>query len=303
MTGEADGEGGDPDWIEARLAAPADQVDTLEEALTGAGAAVVTVAGADGEPNFEPGRVWRQNLVSALFPAHAVPGDLEQRLAAALGTRVALEWVPVEGMDWAHAWKAHFHAFPVGERLWVRPSWVTAEPPPGRVELVLDPGMAFGTGQHGTTRLCLEWLDGHIDADEAPAVLDLGCGSGILAIAAAKLGASRVLAVDNEPQALEATRANAEINGVGECIEVADADGALAGQAPFPRVVANILSQTLMELADHITAQVAPGGELALSGILVEHAERVRGAFPGIRWTGQADDGEWVRLDGVRKGE
>lgn len=292
----------DPDWIEARLLAAREQVDAVEEALMAAGASVVTVSGADDEPNFEPGRVWGQNLVSGLFAADAVPPDLEGRLAAVLGTRVPLEWVPVEGLDWAHAWKAHFHAFPVGQRLWVRPSWVEASKPEGRVELVLDPGMAFGTGQHGTTRLCLEWLDARIDPEQAPEVLDYGCGSGILAIAAAKLGASRVLGVDNEAQALEATRANAIANGVEDRIEVAEVPGGLAGRGPFPQVVANILSQTLMELADEITAQVAPGGDLALSGILKGHADRVQAAFPEIRWTGQADDGEWVRLDGIREG-
>ncbi|HKJ70198.1 MAG TPA: 50S ribosomal protein L11 methyltransferase [Gammaproteobacteria bacterium] len=302
MSAGRSGPGAEPDWIEARLAAARDQVDAVEEALAAAGAAVVTVAGADGEPNFAPGRVWGQNLVSALFAAGDVPADLEERLAAALGFRVALEWVPVEGLDWAHAWKAHFHAFPVGERLWVRPSWVTAEPPAGRAEVVLDPGMAFGTGQHGTTRLCLEWLDANVDSGAAPELLDYGCGSGILAIAAAKLGASRVLAVDNESQALEATRANAEANGVGDRIEVAHADGRVAARGAFPLVIANILSQTLMALAEDITATVAPGGRLALSGILLEHAERVSAAFPGITWTGRADDGEWVRLDGVREG-
>jgi len=294
--------GGEPDWIEARLAASRDRVDAVEEALMGAGAAVVTVAGADDQPNFEPGQVWGQNLISALFAADAVPADLEGRLAEVLGSRVALEWVPVSGLDWAHAWKAHFHAFPIGDRLWIRPSWVEAVCPEGRVEVVLDPGMAFGTGQHGTTRLCLEWLDAHVDPAAAPEVLDYGCGSGILAIAAAKLGAARVLAVDNEAQALDATRANAEANGVGDRIEVAGVEGGLGDRGPFPLVVANILSQTLMALADDITDTVTPGGRLALSGILTGHADRVAAAFPGIRWTGRADDGEWVRLDGVREG-
>ena len=292
----------DPDWIEARLLVTREELDATEEALMAAGAAVVTVTGADDEPNFQPGRVWGQNLVSGLFAAENLPEDLEQRLAAVLGKRVALEWVPVAGLDWAHAWKAHFHAFPVGQRLWVRPSWVEAAKPEGRVELVLDPGMAFGTGQHGTTRLCLEWLDARIDPEQAPEVLDYGCGSGILAIAAAKLGASRVLAVDNEAEALEATRANAAANEVGDRVEVAEVPGGLADRGPFPRVVANILSQTLIELSDAITAQVAPGGEVALSGILKGHADRVQDAFSAIRWTGQADDGEWVRLDGTREG-
>ncbi|KPV39741.1 hypothetical protein AN478_11635 [Thiohalorhabdus denitrificans] len=289
------------EWLEVRITVPLQQLDAVEEALAAAGAASVTVAGADDQPNFEPGAAWGTNLVSALFSAAELPADLEVRLAAAAGEALALEQVPVEGQDWAHAWKARFGAFPVGERLWVRPSWVEEPAPPGRVELVLDPGMAFGTGQHETTRLCLEWLDARVHGEEAPAVLDYGCGSGILAIAAAKLGASRVLGVDNDPLALEATRNNAAMNGVADRVAVAAVEEGLEGEGPFPRVVANILSGTLVELADELTAATARGGELSLSGILAPQAEAVRAGFPGIRWTREAREGEWVRLDGVRE--
>jgi ribosomal protein L11 methyltransferase len=288
------------EWIEVRLTVPREAVDALEEALHAAGAAAVTVAGADTEPNFDPGRVWASNGVTALFDAAALPEDLEGRLALVLGHAVALEYAPLEGEDWAHAWKERFGAFPVGQRLWVRPSWLEAPAPEGRVEVVLDPGMAFGTGQHETTRLCLEWLDARIDPAEAPAVLDYGCGSGLLAIAALKLGASHVLAVDNDPLSLEATRANAAANGVAEGVTVRAAEEGLAGWSPFPRVVANILSQTLVELGDLLTGATAPGGEISLSGILAGQADTIRAAYPGIRWTTEAQEGDWIRLDGVR---
>jgi ribosomal protein L11 methyltransferase len=286
--------------VEVRLTVPRDELDTVEEALHAAGAAAVTVAGADTEPNFEPGRVWASNGVTALFDAAALPDDLEARLALALGGPVALETAPLQGEDWAHAWKRRFTAFPVGDRLWVRPSWVDEPAPEGRVEVVLDPGMAFGTGQHETTRLCLEWLDTHCDPQQAPRLLDYGCGSGLLAIAAAKLGAGYVLAVDNDPLAVEATRSNAAANGVADLIDTRPADAGLADCAPFPRVVANILSHTLIDLSHMLTAATTPGGEIVLSGILAEQAETVRTAYPGFTWVNEIQDGDWVRLDGVR---
>ena len=211
-------------WVEVRATVPAGGLEAVEAALTGAGASAVTVAEGDGRPNFDPGAVWGSNVVTGLFEAGAMPPDLENRVSRAAGEDLRVERVPVVSQDWAHAWKAHFGAFGVGNRLWVRPSWEETGGPEGRVELRLDPGMAFGTGQHETTRLCLAWLDQEINSAEAPTVLDYGCGSGLLAIAAARLGAERVIAVDNDPQALAATRANAEANGVADRIHVAGID-------------------------------------------------------------------------------
>ncbi|MFA9460111.1 50S ribosomal protein L11 methyltransferase [Thiohalorhabdus methylotrophus] len=287
------------EWVEVRLTVPGGLLDAVEEALSGAGAGAVTVAEGDDQPNFDPGKVWEINLVSAWFAAEALPADLEDRVEAAVGQRLALERIPVEGQDWAHAWKDRFGAFPVGERLWVRPSWVEETAPEGRVELILDPGMAFGTGQHETTRLCLEWLDARVGPGAM--VLDYGCGSGILAIAAAKLGAAQVLAVDNDPLAVEATGNNAALNGAADRIAAAPVSPGLDGAGPFPRVVANILSRTLVELADELVAVTASGGELSLSGILAPQAAEVRAAFPAIRWTREARQGDWVRLDGIRE--
>ncbi len=304
MTGRLGAAAGSDDraWIEARVTVERQALDAVEESLAQAGASAVTVAeGGDDRLLVEPGAAWSHHRVTGLFPADAPPPDLEARLARAAGGGVGVEWIPVADTDWANAWKDHFSAFPVGRRLWVRPSWAPASLPSGRVEVVLDPGMAFGTGYHATTRLCLRWLEGRISADSPPAVLDYGCGSGILAIAAAKLGAPRVVAVDNDPAALEATRTNAAANGVGERIEVR-APGAGPGDgAPFPCVVANILSRTLIELAGELTEATAVGGELVLAGLLGPQADAVRQALPRFRWGPEVPEGEWVRLDGVRQ--
>jgi len=304
MTGRAGAAAGSDEraWVEARFTVDGPSLEAVEETLAQAGASAVTVAeGGDDRLLVEPGEAWSSNRVTGLFPADAPPPDLEARLTRAAGREVRVSWIPLAGDDWANAWKDHFSAFPVGGRLWVRPSWAPAGPPSGRVEVVLDPGMAFGTGYHPTTRLCLGWLEGRLGPEGPPAVLDYGCGSGILAIAAAKLGAPRVLAVDNDPAALEATRTNAAANGVGERIEVRASGGAPGDGAPFPCVVANILSRTLMELAGELTEATAVGGELVLAGLLGPQADAVREAFPQFRWGPEVHEGEWVRLDGVRQ--
>lgn len=288
-------------WIEARVTVARERLEAVEEALAEAGASAVTVAEEGNTRILELGAGWSTNRVTGLFPSEALSADLESRLARAAGRELEVDWVPVEASDWANAWKDHFSAFPVGQRLWVRPSWAPAGPPSGRVEVVLDPGMAFGTGYHPTTRLCLRWLEDRLGPDSAPVILDYGCGSGILAIAAAKLGAPRVVAVDNDPAALEATRANAEANGVGERIEARTPQEELGDKAPFPCVVANILSRTLIELADDLTEATAVGGELVLAGLLAPQADAVREAFPDFRWGPRVREGEWVRLDGVRQ--
>lgn len=304
MTGRTGTAAGSDDraWIETRVTVGKERLEAVEEVLAQAGASAVTVA-EEGNDRVvvEPGAAWAANRVTGLFPADALPADLEARLTRVAGRDVGVEWIPVVGTDWANAWKDHFSAFPVGQRLWVRPSWAPAGPPGGRVEVVLDPGMAFGTGYHPTTRLCLGGLESRLRPDSAPVVLDYGCGSGILAIAAAKLGATRVVAVDNDPAALEAIRTNAAANGVGERIEVRASEEGLGDSAPFPYVVANILSRTLMELAGELTEATAVGGELVLAGLLGPQADAVREAFPHFRWGPEVREGEWVRLDGVRR--
>jgi len=246
----------------------------------------------------------------APMPGARVPGpgrallvawfdDAGAARAAAAGLAGA-EVDEVEGKDWGEAWKEGLSAFSVG-RVFLRPSWIRAEPPRGSAEVVLDPGMAFGTGTHPTTALCLAAVDTFLAGRPGAAVFDVGTGSGVLAIAARKLGAGRVVASDDDPTALEVARENAARNGVE--IEITGADVSEA-RGPFDLVVANILANTLVELAPALAAQVAENGVLLLSGILVPQEEEVRAAClaRGLRPAEGRRDGEWSLLAFRREG-
>lgn len=218
-------------------------------------------------------------------------GDAER---AALQAGLAAEIAEVPDEDWGETWKEGLGAFSVG-RVLVRPSWVEGEPPPGSAEVVLDPGMAFGTGTHPTTALCLAAVGDALLDRPAASVLDVGTGSGLLAIAAKKLGAGRVAAIDRDPAAVEVARRNAARNRA----EVEVSGRALAEvPGPFDLVVANILANTLVELAPALARQVAPGGRLLLAGLLAGQVEEVRRAAldTGLRAEGERRDGEWVLL-------
>ncbi|HET6343780.1 MAG TPA: 50S ribosomal protein L11 methyltransferase, partial [Myxococcota bacterium] len=211
--------------------------------------------------------------------------------------------------DWAEGWKQYFKPLKIGRRLWIVPTWETTfEPPRGSLVLLCDPGMAFGTGQHATTSLCLKaielFADTWVPADKARAqVLDFGCGTGILGIAAAKLGFGRVVGIDNDPLAVQATDDNIRLNGVADRMAASDAAVGDVGET-FDLVVANILAVTLNELADLVLRRVKPGGTLVLSGILATQADEVirtyeraagRAALP-FRFEGRWTHGEWVAL-------
>ena len=285
-------------WYQLLAEAPAEAVPALEALLEAAGALSVTVQDAGDQPLLEPlpgtTPLWHQVRLAALFPAGAPLADLMQRLEAA-GAR-AVHTEPLGERDWVRAWLDDFRPMSFGRRLWVVPSG--HEPPdPAAVNLHLDPGLAFGTGTHPTTAMCLRWLDAHLPAGAA--VLDYGCGSGILAVAAARLGAARVTAVDIDPQALTATRANAAANGVADHVRV------LAPEALVPEpvevVLANILAGPLAELAPELAAHLAPGGHLVLSGILAEQAPAVAAAYaPWLALQEWAREKEWVCLAGRR---
>jgi ribosomal protein L11 methyltransferase len=226
----------------------------------------------------------------------------------------------VDETDWAEAWKANFPVLRVGRRLVIRPTWRHHRARPDDVVVALDPGMAFGTGLHPTTRLCLAALEGLADGGAVSAddrsggrlpardlraggrVLDVGCGSGILAIAAARLGARRVLGVDTDPIAVEATAANAELNGLGALIEARH--GSLpTGAGPFDVVLANLIASLLVELAPALRDELRPGGILLASGIFVDREAEVRGAFEaaGLAVDDRTADGDWVALRAVRR--
>jgi ribosomal protein L11 methyltransferase len=203
----------------------------------------------------------------------------------------------VDEADWANAWKDHFHVHRVGERLLIRPTWREFEPGPDDLVIALDPGMAFGTGLHPSTRLCLVALERLVRPGDR--VLDVGTGSGILAIAAARLGASLVRAVDLDGVALEAARANVAANGLGEVVQVRHGDAAdLPEQGSFDVVVANIIARVIIDSAPSLAGQLRPGGHLIASGILDERRDEVTVALAahGLSVEGTLAEADWCAL-------
>jgi ribosomal protein L11 methyltransferase len=290
-------------WQELTVRIPREQLETVEALLLAAGAVSVTYRDAEDQPVLEPAPgetpIWDQVLVTGLFEAEAdldtLPSLVRSQLPALPDNAFSI--VTVEDRDWERAWMDDFEPLRFGERLWICPSW--HEPPEaGAVNILLDPGLAFGTGTHPTTALCLEWLDAHPPAELE--VIDYGSGSGILAVAALKLGARRVAAVDIDPQALTATRDNAAKNGVeDERLTVGYPDELDAH--PVDLVMANILSGPLVELAPRLAGYVRPGGAIVLSGILRNQAETVREAYgPWFEMAPAVFRGDWTRLAGVR---
>ena len=292
-------------WISASITTDAHHAEKLSDALFAAGALSVSVEDADagteretpqfGEPGSPDMPLWQTSRVVALFePAD----DLATRIAAAKAevdlSSAPTEMTEVAEQDWVRLTQSQFDPIRINDQLWIVPSWHVA-PNPDAINLVLDPGLAFGTGSHPTTRLCLEWLCEKVS--RGGTALDYGCGSGILALAAAKLGAESVVGVDIDERALEAAAENASRNGVS--LRLLHSQQPLTEQ--FDLVVANILTNPLCVLAPLIAGKVAPGGRLALSGVLEAQAEQVIAAYaPHIRLTvGDTLDG-WIRLEGQR---
>jgi len=290
-------------WLQVRLAITPEQAETYEDALLGMGAVSVTFMDAEDQPIFEPDLgttpLWSHTHLLALFEADAdldmLPAQLEL-MTGSPAPELLIE--SIEDQDWERSWMDNFRPMCFGQRLWIVPSWHAA-PEPDAVNLLLDPGLAFGTGTHPTTALCLQWLDGQDLADCE--LLDFGCGSGILAIAGLLLGAREAVGTDIDPQALEASRDNAGRNG----ISAAQFPLYLPADLP-PRqadvVVANILAGPLVSLAGQITSLVKPGGRLALSGILAEQAEEVCAAYRNtFELDPVAEKEGWIRITGKRR--
>ena len=289
-------------WLQVRLAISPEQAETYEDALLTVGAVSVTFMDAEDQPIFEPDLgttpLWSHTHLLALFEDGTDAEQLLAHLELLTGTPLPQHHSEVlADQDWERSWMDNFHPMRFGQRLWIVPSWHAA-PEPDAVNLLLDPGLAFGTGTHPTTALCLEWLDGQ-DLTDCN-LLDFGCGSGILAIAALLLGAKQAVGTDIDYQAIEASRDNAERNG----IEASRFPLYLPEQLPAEQadvVVANILAGPLVALAPQLISLVKPGGRLALSGILAEQGEEVAAAYAEafaldplcIR------DG-WVRISGRR---
>jgi len=290
-------------WLQVRLAITPEQAETYEDALLEVGAVSVTFMDAEDQPIFEPDLgttpLWSNTHLLALFEADTDETALLAHLQLLCGGALPEHHVErIEDQDWERSWMDGFQPMRFGQRLWIVPSWHAA-PEPDAVNLLLDPGLAFGTGTHPTTALCLEWLDGQ-NLDNC-SVLDFGCGSGILAIAALLLGAPQAAGTDIDPQALEASRDNASRNGIDPARFPVYLPADLP-QQPADVVVANILAGPLVSLAPQITTLVKGGGRLALSGILAEQAEEVRAAYAGaFDLDPTAIKDGWVRISGVKR--
>ena len=286
-------------WIQLRVTTTEEKAEQVSDMLMGWGAQAVSFLDAHDTPIYEPmpGEViyWTNTVVVGLFdaehPMDKVLKQLEQVSFFKQGVEYKLE--QLEDKDWEREWMDNFHPIKFGNRLWVCPSWRDI-PDPAAVNVMLDPGLAFGTGTHPTTALCMQWLDATIQPEQT--VVDFGCGSGILGIAALKLGAKRVIGVDIDPQAIEASTANAKRNHVEGQIELyLPQNQPQDFQADV--VVANILAGPLAELKNIISAYVKPGGKLALSGILESQAQSVIDAYSDeFSFDPIAVQDEWVRL-------
>ena len=285
-------------WLQAAVDSPQAAVDEIEATFTALGALVTWTAGADDEEILEPDPgetpLWALVRVTALLPL-ATPRD--QVLAAFPGARVQFE--VIADRDWDAEWRRGLKPLRFGQRLWVCP---VGQPCPDAagISLLLEPGLAFGTGTHPTTAMCLAWLDGQSLANLS--LLDYGCGSGILAIAALALGASTAVAVDIDPQAIVATSDNAARNGCGARLAAGLPTELLPAsrQTPFAVLVANILSGPLVRLAPELRRFAGPTTRVALSGILADQAPEVIAAFrPWVTLTVCDEQGGWVLLAGT----
>ena len=289
-------------WLQLSIEVSADQAELASEAFSAAGALSVTVLDAGDEPLLEPAPgetpLWSSNRIVALFDPETDVAQVEAHLRDMLpGKSIHCQQERLEDQDWSNTWRDDFSAMQFGRRLWVCP--VGESPPdPDAVVVQMDPGLAFGTGTHATTGFCLEWLDAHAPAGKQ--VLDYGCGSGILAIAACKLGAGRVYAVDIDPQALQATRDNAVRNAVEDRLVVLHPDELIA--LPVDVVMANILANPLIELAGSLAERVRPGGHLIMTGILGEQGAAVMAAYQHwFDFRAPLTRDEWVLLEGVKQ--
>ncbi len=289
-------------WIQIKLNASDKNAEQIGDMLMETtGALSVTFLDAKDTPVFEPlpgeTRLWGETDVVALYDAESDTDRILKQITASglLENGFAHKVEQLEDKDWEREWMENFHPMQFGKRLWICPSWREI-PEPNAVNVMLDPGLAFGTGTHPTTSLCLEWLEG-LDLD-GKTIIDFGCGSGILAIAAIKLGASKVIGIDIDPQAIQASKANAERNGVAEQLELflpQDQPQGLTADV----VIANILAGPLRDLSKVIKGLLKPGGLLAMSGVLDTQASDVANYYRDeLNLDPIVEQLEWCRISG-----
>jgi len=301
---------GNPGWLEISLIVDGEMAEAVAEVLgryVSGGVAIQSTA-VTARADDSQGHAIGPLRVCGYLPVDDQLEQNRQRVEEALWFLGRIRPLPaaqyrtIQEQDWSQAWKSHYHPIAIGKQLMVVPAW--EEPPePERISIRMEPGMAFGTGTHPTTQLCLELLENHLPARGAT-VIDLGCGSGILAVAALKLGARQALGVDIDPEAMQATRANAELNGVAEQLEIGSGsvDEIRRGEFTLRRadlVLANILAPVIIRLLDEgLPHLLTPGGVLILSGILAEQASEVEDALQrqNLLTLERRQSGDWVAL-------
>ncbi|AKH69000.1 (LSU ribosomal protein L11P)-lysine N-methyltransferase [Spongiibacter sp. IMCC21906] len=290
-------------WLQLRLDADPSSASELEDALMEIGASAVTMEDDADQPLYEPPigetPVWQHTRVTGLFPADTDMESLLPALAAFYGQALPPHRTEIlEDRDWIREWMDSYQPLQCGNNLWICPSW--REPvDPDAVNVLLDPGLAFGTGTHPTTWLCLQWLDSQAIAGKT--VIDYGCGSGILGIAALLLGANRLICIDSDPQALLATRENARRNDIDEtkiqCLLPDEFDNNVQADV----LLANILAGPLLQLAPRLTGLVKNDGLICLSGILDTQGEQLLECYGnGFRELSLTSKEEWVRISGIK---
>ena len=285
-------------WLKITLAATKGELQEVSAHLESAGAGAVTIEDAEDHPLFDhvdgSRPVWDNNIVSGLFDGSDGLDAVLTRLEDAFLPRPlpALQSEEVADQDWERSWLERYQPIHYGHNLWVCPTW-HEQTDDSATTVFLDPGLAFGSGTHETTGMCLAWLAEHPPTGYT--LIDYGCGSGILAIAALKLGASHATGIDIDPQALQASHANAERNGVAESLDLylpEDQPEALKADLIF----ANILANTLVELKDHLLAMRNESGTLILSGILADQADSISAAYSAGNRVTRYQDGDWVTM-------
>ena len=290
-------------WQQLKVTVPESSATLVENYFSESGAVSVTFMDSEDHPVFqlEPGStpLWKHTEVVGLFEHDAPMTSIMENLRASLVPQqdVPIVLEEVQDTEWERICMQDFKPMQFGKRIWICPSWETP-PVPDAINILLDPGLAFGTGTHPTTALCLQWLDAQDVKDRI--VIDYGCGSGILAIAAALLGARQVIAIDNDPQAIQASESNRDLNGIAEQQLSVHLPGGKHPQADI--LVANILSGPLEELTPIIAALVKPGGKLILSGVLTAQTQSLMNSYtPYFAMAEPVFLDEWVRAEGTRR--
>lgn len=298
-------------WIEVSVTLAPDLADLAASVLADFGHQGVSIERDDIQPDhWDEGELPPPN--ASIVRAYLVADARAESARLAIDSALAAYNLPaaayrrVDDEDWAEAWKAHYHTTRIGGRIVIRPLWEAYAPTPDDLVIALDPGMAFGTGTHSTTRLCLMSMEDLMRPGLS--VLDLGCGSGILAIAAALLGAAHVTAVDIDPVAVEITRENAEINGVTDRITTlhGSLESVRTSARRFDLLLANILARVIVEMCDHGLGDIVrPGGAAIFSGIITEQVDDVSTALAhaGYRVTRVRTEGDWVSIEAIRPAE